>query len=46
MYYLYKVSGMIVLNHKRSTWYSMFQISISRNMKCAYMAAFPKLGRN
>ena len=31
------MSGVTVLDHRRSTLHSIFQISISQNMKCAYI---------
>ena len=42
LHYLYKISGVTVLDHKRSTLHSIFQISISQNMKCAQMDGLPK----
>ena len=35
-----KISGVTVLNHKRSNLHSIFQISISQIMKCAQTVGF------
>ena len=35
---------MAILDHYRTTAYSIFQIGISRNTKCDYTVGFPKSG--
>ena len=42
--YLYNISGVTVLHHKRRTVDLIFQIRISRNTKCADMTGFPRPG--
>ena len=42
--YIYKISSVTVLYHKRSTVQSIFQISISQNTKCTEMVSFPRDG--
>ena len=44
LHYLYNISGLTVLYHKRRTVHSIFQIRISRNTKCAHKTGFPRLG--
>ena len=39
---LYCISGVTVLNHKRSAVHSIFQISISCDTKCARVVGFPR----
>ena len=44
LHYLYNISGVIVLYHKRRAVDSIFQIRISRNAKCADKTGFPRPG--
>ena len=44
MHYLYNISGVTVLYHKRRTVHSIFQICISQKTKCADKTGFPRPG--